>query len=241
MTLTDKYWQVLIEKRIRNQSGHILMCESFVILSYFQCNFCICDSPRYSHLDDRVSSFSPCHCRAFGIESPNLSCCIFLGLQWHWSAFDCQSQPEATDNGHCLMETILQHLKGTDTRGESKYLRLNFYNWKWVTLLTLIGLVSAIFLRCIMKCPLQMPLGLQLIFFQLGNIDSLTSLWCNYVLIFFWANVFIIPQLDLISTCQSLIGWGLINLPWTLQLKSLGKKYVTNSFPPCKILSFCKL
>lgn len=199
------------------------------------------DSPRYSHLDDKVSSSSQCHCRACGIGSPSLSCCIFLGLQWHWSASAGQSQPEAIDNGHCQMETIPQHLNKEETKGENRYLKLHFYNWRWAIFLLVVGLGSAVFHTDIMKCPLQMPAGLPLIFFQLGYSDALTSLWYNYVLIFSWANVFIIPQLDLISTCQSLIGWGLINLPWILQLKLTRKNIWQSINSSHKIMYFSKL
>lgn len=120
--------------------------------------FCIClsdnDSPRCSHLDDRVSNFSQCHCTACGIGSPSQSCCIVLGLQWHWSASDCRSQPEAIGNGHCQMETIPQHLKKMEAREENRYLELKSCCWQWIYLHLLIGLRSTTFHRHIMECPL---------------------------------------------------------------------------------------
>lgn len=178
---------------------------------------CLCfpasDLPRYSHLDDRVSNFSLCRCRASGTGSPNLSCYIFLGLQWHWSASDFQSQPEAIDNGRCLMETIPQHLKMGRGKIEKWIFKFElvqltmeystYLNWPWQCSISQIY-YEVSFIDAIETSTNILPAG---------NIDSLTSLWCNYVLIFSWANVFIIPQLDLISTCQSLIGWGLINSP----------------------------
>lgn len=120
--------------------------------------FCVClsdnDSPRCSHPGDRASSFSQCHCTACGTGSPSLSCCIFLALQRNWSASDCQSQPEAIDNGHCRMETIPQHLKKVEAREENGYLELKLYNWRWIMPHLSIGLNSATFYRYIMECPL---------------------------------------------------------------------------------------
>lgn len=125
----------------RPAPGHT---KSTTIFKYLQCNtmsFSHNDSPRYSRLGDKVSSFSQCHCRACGIVSPSRSCCIFLGLLWHWSASDCQSQPEATDNGHCLMETIPQHLNKVERKGGKKVFNVEliqptmdhstFLNWPW--------------------------------------------------------------------------------------------------------------
>lgn len=80
------------------------------------------------------------------------------------------------------METIHQHLNTEDTKGENRY--LNFCNGQWVIFHLFLGLGRAVFHIDIMKCPLQMPLGLQLIFLQLGYTDTLTSLWYNYALIF---------------------------------------------------------
>lgn len=91
---------------------------SHILLSVLHPGISDSDSPRYSHPDDKVSSFFLCHCRASDTVSPNRNCYTFLGLQWHWSASGCRNQPEAIDSGHCLMETIPQHLQWAETKGK---------------------------------------------------------------------------------------------------------------------------